>query len=140
MGKSVNTACYIVNRVSLRSIIKRTPYELYKHKKPSVKHFHPFGCKCFILNNGKDQLGKFDAKSDEGIFLGYSSQRKAYRIFNERTLIIEESIHVVFDDKYVQKQIEDDHEENPIDMKKLSLNEGEIQAQEKEQREPSYPR
>jgi len=41
------------------------------------------------LNNGKDALGKFDAKSDESIFLGYSSQSKASRVFNKRTLVVE---------------------------------------------------
>ena len=50
------------------------------------------------MNNGKDNLGKFDIKSDEGIFLGYSTSSKAYRIFNKRTLTVEESIHVVFDE------------------------------------------
>ena len=51
-----------------------------------------------MLNNGKDNLGKFDAKSNEGIFLGYSLQSKAYRIYNKRTMNIEESIHVTFDE------------------------------------------
>ena len=41
---------------------------------------------------------KFDAKSDEGIFLGYSLTSKAFRVFNKRSLIIEESIHVIFDE------------------------------------------
>ena len=49
-------------------------------------------------NNGKDNLGKFDARSDEGIFLGYSTSSKAYRIFNKRTQLVEESIHVIFDE------------------------------------------
>jgi len=57
-----------------------------------------FGCKCFILNNENDKLGKFDAKVDDGIFLGYSSNGKAYRVYNKRTLIVEESIHVYFDE------------------------------------------
>lgn len=43
-------------------------------------------------------MGKFDAKSDEGIFLGYSNHSKAYRFFNKRTLMVEESINVVFDE------------------------------------------
>jgi len=54
-----------------------------------------FGCKCFVLNNNKDSLSKFDAKADEAIFLGYSLQSKAYRVFNKRTLNVEESVHVV---------------------------------------------
>ena len=60
----------------------------------SISYFHPFGTKCYILNNGKDQLAKFDARSDEGIFLRYALTSKAYRIFNKRTLVVEESIHI----------------------------------------------
>ncbi|CAN0908181.1 Retrovirus-related Pol polyprotein from transposon RE1, partial [Linum grandiflorum] len=67
-----------------------------KNLKPNISYFHPFGCRCFILNT-KDHLGKFDAKSDEGIFLGYSNLSKAYRVFNKRSNKIEESIHVLFD-------------------------------------------
>ena len=52
----------------------------------------------FVLNNGKDDLGKSDLRSDEGVFVGYSSSSKAYRIFNKITQCIEESIHVVFDE------------------------------------------
>ena len=76
----------------------KTPYEIWKGKKPNISYFHPFGCKVFILNNGKDNLGKFDAKSDIRIFLGYSTNSKAYRVFNWRTKVVEESIHVKFDD------------------------------------------
>ena len=71
---------------------------MFNGRKPNISHLHIFGCKCFVLNNGKDNLGKFDAKSDEGIFLGYSLHSKAYRIYNKRTMTIEESIHVSFDE------------------------------------------
>jgi len=57
-----------------------------------------YGCKCFLLNNGKESLDKFDAKANEGLFLGYSSTSKAYRLFNKNSLKIEESVHVVFDE------------------------------------------
>jgi hypothetical protein len=52
------------------------------------------------LNNGKENLGKFDAKADEGIFLGYSQSSKAYRVYNKRLLTVEESVHVSFDESY----------------------------------------
>ena len=52
----------------------------------------------FVLNNGKNDLGKFDPRSDEGVFVGYSSSSKTYIIFNKQTQCIEESIHVVFDE------------------------------------------
>ena len=51
-----------------------------------------------MLNNGKEDLGMFEAKSDEGIFLDYSLNSKAFRIYNKRTTTIEESIHVAFDE------------------------------------------
>jgi len=94
--ETVNTACYILNRVLIGPILKKTPYELWNDKKPNISYFHVFGCKYFVHNNGKDNLGKFDSKADDAIFLGYSLHSKAYRVFNKRTLTIEESIHVVF--------------------------------------------
>ena len=48
-----------------------TPYEIWKGKKLNLKYINEFGSTCFILND-KEQRSKFDAKSDEGIFLGYS--------------------------------------------------------------------
>ena len=78
-------------------ILKKTPYELFKGRKPNIFYFCAFGCKCFIHNNGKERLGIFNARSDEGILVGYSMNSKAYRVYNKRTKIIEESIHIVFD-------------------------------------------
>jgi len=101
---AVNTACYVLNRVLIRPLLKKTPYELYKGRKPNISHFKVFGCKCFVLNNGKDNIGKFDAKADDGIFIGYSSHSHAYRIYNKRIMIVEESVHVVFDESNLDLQ------------------------------------
>ena len=79
-------------------ILEKTPYELMKGRSPNLAHFCVFGCTCFIHNNGKDSLGKFDARADEGTFLGYSSRSKAYKVLNHRTGKVEESIHVKFDE------------------------------------------
>jgi len=93
-----------LNRTLIRPILRKTSYELYKGGKPSVSHLRVFGCKCFLLNNSKESLGKFDANSDEGIHIGYVLNGHAYRVFNKRLLIVEESMHVVFDeyDNYMQ--------------------------------------
>ena len=48
--------------------------------------------------NTKDNLGKFDTKSSVGIFLGYFLSSEAYRVFNKKTMVVEESVHVVFDE------------------------------------------
>jgi len=95
---AINTACHVLNRVIIRSILDKTPYKLLKGRKPNLSHLRVFGCKCFVSNDGKDKLGKFDAKADDGIFLGYSYNSKAYRVFNKWTLTVEESIHVAFDE------------------------------------------
>ena len=97
---AISTACYVLNRILIRPILNKTPYELLKGRKPNLSHLHVFGCKCFVLNNGKENLGKFDAKADEGIFLGYSQSSKAYRVYNKRLLTVEESVHVSFDESY----------------------------------------
>nr|GEW55711.1 retrovirus-related Pol polyprotein from transposon TNT 1-94 [Tanacetum cinerariifolium] len=55
----------------------------------------PFGCHVTILNT-KDHLGKFDGKVDEGFFVGYSLNSKAFRVFNNRTRIVKENLHVRF--------------------------------------------
>ncbi|GJV58336.1 ribonuclease H-like domain-containing protein [Tanacetum coccineum] len=55
----------------------------------------PFGCPVIILNT-IDHLGKFDGKADEGFFIGYSTNSKAFRVFNSRTRIVEENLHVKF--------------------------------------------
>ena len=96
-AKTVNTSYYISNKVFKRTILNKTPYELWNNRKPRILYLRVFGCKCFILNT-KDNLGKFDSKADEGIFLGYSTTSKAYRVFNKRTLVVEESMYVVFDE------------------------------------------
>ena len=63
--------------------------------KPNISYFKVFGCKCFILNT-KVNLEKFNARSDVEIFLGYSTSSKAFRVFNKRTMVVDESIYVIF--------------------------------------------
>ena len=74
-----------------------------------MKYFRVFGSKCFILNDWEN-LGKFDAKSNEGIFLGYSTTSRAYRVFNKRTKTVMESINVEIDDAITNVEMVDDGE------------------------------
>ena len=76
-GEAVNTACHTVNRVYFRPGTKKTPYELWKGRKPNVKYFRIFGSTYFILKD-RENVEKFDSRSDEEIFLGYSSISKVY--------------------------------------------------------------
>ncbi|GKF39088.1 retrovirus-related pol polyprotein from transposon TNT 1-94, partial [Tanacetum coccineum] len=54
--------------------------------KIALGFMRPFGCHVTILNT-VDHLGKFDGKDDEGFFVGYSINSKAFRVFNSRTRI-----------------------------------------------------
>ncbi|GJU05927.1 putative ribonuclease H-like domain-containing protein [Tanacetum coccineum] len=92
---AVNTACYVQNRVLVIKPHNKTPYELFLGRKPALNFMRPFGCPVTILNT-IDHLGKFDGKADEGFFVGYSTNSKAFRVFNNRTRIVEENLHVQF--------------------------------------------
>ncbi|GJY58151.1 retrovirus-related pol polyprotein from transposon TNT 1-94 [Tanacetum coccineum] len=94
---AVDTSTYIINRITIRHILGKTPYELLRGRKPNLNYFKVFGSKCFILNT-KDYLTKFDPKSYEGVFLGYSQNSKAYIILNKQTMKVEESLNVTFDE------------------------------------------
>src|SRR4029079_15404306 len=76
-------------------------------KSPNLSHIRTFGCKCFVHNNDKTNLGKFDARSDEGVFIGYSDHSKAYKVYNKRTRTVEESVHVLFDETTHGKEHDD---------------------------------
>ncbi|GJS13089.1 putative ribonuclease H-like domain-containing protein [Tanacetum coccineum] len=94
-AEAVNTACYVQNRVLVVKPHNKTPYELFHGRTPSLSFMRPFRCPVTILNT-IDHLGKFDSKADEGFFVGYSLNSKAFRVFNSRTRIVEESLHIRF--------------------------------------------
>ena len=96
-GEATNTTCHTINRVYFRLGTKKTPYELWKGRKPNVKYFRIFGSTCFILKD-RENVGKFDSQSNEGIFLGYCSTSKAYRVYNKRIMKLMETVNVVIDE------------------------------------------
>lgn len=96
-AEAVNTACYVINRVGVRSLLMKTPFELYMDRKPNISYFRAFGSKCFVLDQSL-RVNKFDSKSIEGIFVGYSMTSKAYRVFVPTSMTIMESIHVKFNE------------------------------------------
>nr|GEY39356.1 zf-CCHC domain-containing protein/UBN2 domain-containing protein [Tanacetum cinerariifolium] len=93
----IDTFTYILNRSLIRAILGNTPYELLRGRKPTLDCFRVFGSKCFILNT-KDYLTKFDPKSYEGVFLGYSQDSKSYIVLNKHTKKVKESLNVTFDE------------------------------------------
>ncbi|GKC33904.1 retrovirus-related pol polyprotein from transposon TNT 1-94, partial [Tanacetum coccineum] len=94
-------------------IVKRhdkTPYEIFRERIPDISYFYVFGC-LVLIHNHKDHLRKFDAKADDGYFLGYSFISKAFRVFNTRRKQVEETYHVTFDESMeaiIQYQVDSD--------------------------------
>ncbi|KAI3719139.1 hypothetical protein L6452_20033 [Arctium lappa] len=108
-AEAVSTACYTQNRSMIHRRFKKTPYALINNRTPTIKYFHIFGCKCFVLND-RENLNKFSAKADEGIFIGYSSTATAYRVYLKKTKTVIESVNVTFDEEMASEQ----HSSEPV--------------------------
>nr|GEU62214.1 hypothetical protein [Tanacetum cinerariifolium] len=109
-AEAVNTACYVHKRVLVTKPQNKTPYELLHGRTLSIGFMRPFSCHVTILNT-LDPLGKFEGKVDEGFLVGYLVNSKAFRVFNSRTRIVQETLHEtnltlvqVFKKKMMQKK------------------------------------
>nr|GEV74714.1 ribonuclease H-like domain-containing protein [Tanacetum cinerariifolium] len=96
--EAISTAYYVQNRVLVVKPHNKTPYELIYGRTPILSFMKPFGCPVTIINT-IDHLGKFDGKSDEGFFIGYSLNSKAFRVFNSRTRIVKENLYIRFSER-----------------------------------------
>nr|GFB84957.1 hypothetical protein [Tanacetum cinerariifolium] len=95
-AEATATTCFTQNRLIIHKRFDKTPYELMNKRKPNIKFFRVFGCRCYLLNNYED-VGKLKAKGDIEVFVGYSKKSAAFRIYNKRTRKIHESVNVNFD-------------------------------------------
>nr|GEU36431.1 Gag-Pol polyprotein [Tanacetum cinerariifolium] len=95
--EAIATACFTHNRSLIHKHFDKTPYELINKRKPNIKFFHVFGCRCYLLND-YDDVGKLKAKRDIGVFVGYSKESASFRIYNKHTRKIHDSVNVNFDE------------------------------------------
>ncbi|KAG9442738.1 hypothetical protein H6P81_018592 [Aristolochia fimbriata] len=109
--EAVNTACYVRNRVHLRYLTHKTPYELWKGRKPKVHYFREFDSRCHVLRD-REQLRKFDSRSTEGIFVGYSRNSHSYRVFLKNANTVIETVNVEVADQTEDLQMSDDEQEH----------------------------
>ena len=116
-----------MNRAQIRVNSSKIPYELWKGRPGTSKYFKVFGSKWYIKRN-ENNLGKFDSKKDEGIFLGYVFGRKAYKCYNKRLCKVVYSIDVRVDESISQKE-KSQKNENP---KKTIYKERENEEEEEE--------
>ncbi|GJX87679.1 retrovirus-related pol polyprotein from transposon TNT 1-94 [Tanacetum coccineum] len=109
-AEAVATACYTQNRSIIISTHGKTAYHIINDRKPSIKHLHIFGCTCYITRDGEN-LDKMKEKGDPCVMVGYSTQSKGYRVYNKRTRLIAESIHIKFDEI---KEMMSDHNSSDL--------------------------
>jgi hypothetical protein len=95
-GEAIATMVHVSNRLFLRPVYNKTPYELLTSNKPNVSYFHIIKCKCFVKNK-KERLGKFESRTIGGIFIGYADDSHAYRHYNKSSGSVEVSCDVVFE-------------------------------------------
>nr|GFC70175.1 hypothetical protein [Tanacetum cinerariifolium] len=93
-AEAIATTCFTQNRSLVIPRHEKTPYHIINERKPSVKFFYIFGSVCYVVRDGEN-LDKMKEKGDECIFVGYSTQSRAYKVFNKRTRVIMESIQTM---------------------------------------------
>nr|GEY95635.1 hypothetical protein [Tanacetum cinerariifolium] len=96
-AEAIVTACYTQNRSIIIPTHDKIPYHIINDRKPSIKQLYIFGRICYITRDG-EHLDKMKEKGDQCILMGYSTQSKRYRVYNKRTRMIVESIHIRFDE------------------------------------------
>ncbi|GKD98756.1 integrase, catalytic region, zinc finger, CCHC-type containing protein, partial [Tanacetum coccineum] len=95
-AEAIATTCFTQNRSLVIPLHEKTHYHIINGQKSSVKFFYIFGSLCYIIGDGEN-LDKMKEKSDACIFVGYSTQSRAYRVYNKRTRVIVETFHVNVD-------------------------------------------
>jgi hypothetical protein len=133
-AEAIKTACHVSNRLYCHRFFNMTPYELLNGRKPNISYFRVFGCKCYILRKGS-RLSKFQIKCDEGFLLGYSSNSKAYRVYNKSKRFVEEAYHVQFDEtmgSQDEKENLDDVRGEELSKAMKTMAKGDIMPREEE--------
>nr|GEW98784.1 putative RNA-directed DNA polymerase [Tanacetum cinerariifolium] len=107
-----------------RTLVEAARTMLSAAKKPSIKLFHIFGSLCYIIRDDEN-LDKMKEKCDACIFVGYSTQSRAYGVFNKRARVIVETIHVNFDEL---PQMASDHvnSDPALECQRIALEHGSL--------------
>ena len=101
----VYTTVHILNRGKLKVNYDKTPYQLWKCRLATIKHFKVFGRK-FYIKREDEILGKFHDKSDKATFVGYSCNRKVCRYYNKTLHKIVQIANIKVDDTKPKKSKE----------------------------------
>nr|GEY36018.1 retrovirus-related Pol polyprotein from transposon TNT 1-94 [Tanacetum cinerariifolium] len=95
-AEAIVTTFYTQNRSIIHRRFNKTPYELIQGRKPDISYLHVFGALCYSKNDRED-IGKLGGKGNIDFFIGYSANSVAYRVYNQRTRKIMETMNVTFE-------------------------------------------
>ena len=91
-AEAINNAFFTQNIYIVNQTQGKTHCQLMKNNKPTLGFFYVFGCKCYVLRNQGKNIGKFEVKAEEAIFIGYGIAEKSYKVYNLRLNIVIESV------------------------------------------------
>ncbi|KAH9657984.1 hypothetical protein KPL70_023305 [Citrus sinensis] len=99
-GEALRIAAYILNQIPSKSMPK-TPYELWSGKRPSLHHFHVWGCRAEVRPYNP-QSRKLDPKTISGHFIGYCIGSRDSRFYcpSHTTRIIKSDRAIYFEDDH----------------------------------------
>ncbi|CAG4974137.1 unnamed protein product [Colias eurytheme] len=89
----IKTAAYLKNRTLTNTIERKTPYEIFFNKKPSVKNLRMYGSKVFVRIPEERRRSKWDKKAEVGILLGYNDT--GYRVLINNRVIIARNCDII---------------------------------------------
>ncbi|GJS06698.1 retrovirus-related pol polyprotein from transposon TNT 1-94 [Tanacetum coccineum] len=96
-AKAVATSVYLLNRLATKAVSGKTPIEAWSGIKPSIQHLKVFGSISYY-HIPDIKRSKLDAKARKGIFVGYATESKGYRIYDLTDSKIVISRDVTFDE------------------------------------------
>jgi hypothetical protein len=102
--EAIHKTFRILNKAHLKPHSDKTPYELWFGIPASINHFKVFGSKCYIKNNDEN-IGKYDDRDNEGIFLGYATNSKGYRCYNKRLHKLVVCIDIKVDEEILVRNV-----------------------------------
>ncbi|KAG8492349.1 hypothetical protein CXB51_009664 [Gossypium anomalum] len=117
-AEAVNTSVYLLNKLPTRAVKDKTPFEAWYGLKPSVSHLKVFGCMCYALIPVERRI-KLEKRSAPGIFVGYSSTKNGYRVYDPSTKKVLVSRDIRFDEEKIWSW--DDSETSQFDEDQLDI-------------------
>ncbi|KAM0961159.1 hypothetical protein ACFX13_020902 [Malus domestica] len=99
-AEAVHTSVYVLNRCPTRALKNITPFEAYSGRKPGIAHLRVFGSACYV-HVPSEHRHKLEPKSFKGVFVGYATCEKGYRVFDPISKKLILSRDIVFDEEAV---------------------------------------